>query len=96
SATYCPNGYEYLMQQIFENNANKTYIRNYRFTTPIVSQSEYGEDLRARFQAISAEVITCPADEFDAKYDALVAEYCAAGLDEIHAEKAKVYDAENP
>ncbi|MBQ3277908.1 MAG: extracellular solute-binding protein [Clostridia bacterium] len=95
SATYCPIGYEYLMKQIFDNNANKTYIRNYRFTTPIVSQSEYGEDLRARFQAISAQVITCPEAEFDTLYDQLVAEYCAAGLDEIHAEKAKVYDAEN-
>lgn len=95
SATYCPIGYEYLMQQIFENNANKTYIRNYRFTTPIVSQSEYGEDLRSRFQAISAQVITCSEEEFDTLYDQLVAEYCAAGLDEIHEEKAKVYDAEN-
>ena len=95
SATYCPIGYEYLMEQIFENNANKTYIRNYRFTTPIVSQSEYGEDLRSRFQAISAQVITCSEEEFDTLYDQLVAEYCAAGLDEIHEEKAKVYDAEN-
>ena len=95
SATYCPIGFEYLMQQIFENNANKTYIRNYRFTTPIVSQSQYGEDLRSRFQAISAQVITCPAEEFDTLYDQLVAEYCAAGLDAIHEEKAKVYDAEN-
>ena len=83
------------MEQIFVNNANKTNIHNYRFTTPITSQSEYGEDLRARFQAISAQVITCPADQFDALYDQLVAEYCAAGLDEIHEEKAKVYDAEN-
>ena len=95
SATYCPKGFEYLMEQIFENNANKTYIRNYRFTTPIESQAEYGEDLRARFQAISAQVITCPEDQFDALYDELVKEYCAAGLDEIHAEKARVYDAEN-
>ena len=95
AATYCPNGFEYLMEQIFANNANKNYIHNYRFTTPIVSQSEYGEDLRARFQAISAQVITCPADQFDTLYDQLVAEYCAAGLDEIHEEKARVYDAEN-
>jgi hypothetical protein len=95
AATYCPIGYEYLMQQIFENNANKNYIHNYRFTTPIVSQSEYGEDLRARFQAISAQVITCPEEEFDTLYDSLVAEYKAAGLDEIHEEKARVYDAEN-
>jgi putative aldouronate transport system substrate-binding protein len=96
AATYCPIGYEYLMDQIFENNARKTYIHNYRFTTPIVSQSTYGEDLRTRFQAISAEVIKCPADQFDTLYDSLVAEYVAAGLDEIHAEKAAVYDAENP
>ena len=95
AATYCPIGYEYLMEQIFENNARKNYIHNYRFTTPIVSQSEYGEDLRARFQAISAQVITCPADQFDTLYDSLVAEYKAAGLDEIHEEKARVYDAEN-
>ena len=79
AATYCPIGYEYLMDQIFENNANKTY----------------GEDLRARFQAISAQVITCPEEEFDTLYDSLVAEYKAAGLDEIHEEKARVYDAEN-
>ncbi len=95
AATYCPNGYEYLMDEIFENNARKNYIHNYRFTTPITSQSEYGEDLRARFQAISAQVITCPADQFDTLYDSLVEEYKAAGLDEIHAEKARVYDAEN-
>jgi ABC-type glycerol-3-phosphate transport system substrate-binding protein len=95
AATYCPNGYEYLMAQLLENNANKTYIRNDRFSPPITSQSEYGEDLRARFQAISAQVITCPADQFDTLYDELVKEYCAAGLDEIHAEKAQVYDAEN-
>ena len=33
--------------------------------------------------------------EYDSLYDELVKEYCAAGLDEIHAEKARVYDAEN-
>ncbi len=95
AATYCPIGYEYLMDQIFENNARKTYIMNYTFTTPITSQSEYGEDLRARFQSISSQVITCSVEEFDALYDKLTAEYVAAGLAEIHEEKAKVYDAEN-
>ncbi|MBQ8161449.1 MAG: extracellular solute-binding protein [Clostridia bacterium] len=96
SATYCPIGYEYLMQEIFEGNALKTYIHNYRFTTPIKSQSEYGEDLRARFQSISAQVITCPTDQFDSLYDSLVADYVKAGLEEIHQEKAEVYDLENP
>ena len=96
AATYCPIGYEYLMDQIFENNARKTYIHNYRFTTPIQSQAEYGEALRTQFQAISAQVITCPEEEFDTLYDKLVADYVASGLQEIHDEKAKVYDAENP
>ena len=95
AATYCPIGYEYLMEQIIANNANKTYIHNYRFTTPIESQAKYGEELRAMFQAISAQVITCPEEEFDELYDSLVAEYVAAGLEEIHEEKAAVYDAEN-
>lgn len=94
-ATYCPIGYEHLMQQIFENNARKTYIMNYTFTTPIEAQSEYGEDLRARFNNIAAQVITCPAEEFDALYDKLVADYVAAGLEEIQQEKAAAYDAEN-
>lgn len=96
SATYCPNGYEYLMEEIFNYNSQKTYIMNYQYTTPIVSQSEYGETLRTMFQSIATEVITCPVEEFNATYDRLLADYCAAGLDEIHAEKAKVYDAENP
>ena len=95
AATYCPNGFEYLMEQIFANNANKTYIHNYRFTTPIKSESEYGEQLRAMFQEASAQLITCPAEEFDALYEKIVAEYRAAGLDAIHEEKAAVYDAEN-
>ena len=96
AATYCPNGYEYLMEEIFNYNATKTYIMNYQYTTPIASQSEYGETLRTMFQSFATDVITCSPDEFDAKYDALLADYCAAGLDEIHAEKASVYDAENP
>lgn len=95
SATYCPIGYEYLMEEIFQYNSLKNYIMNYRYTTPIVSQSEYGETLRTMFAAFATDVITCSVDEFDAKYDALLADYMAAGLEEIHAEKASVYDAEN-
>ena len=95
AATYCPEGFEYLMEQIIANNANKNYIHNYRFTTPIESQTKYGEQLRVMFQDASAQLITCPEEEFDALYEKIVADYCAAGLDAIHEEKAAVYDAEN-
>lgn len=96
AATYCPTGYGYLMEQIYAYDELKTYITNYRFSSPIESQSEYQATLKEMFQSMATELIMCDPDEFETLYAQCSQEYLDAGYQEILDEKEAVYMAENP
>lgn len=96
AAAYCPTGYDYLMYEIYDYEAQKTYLTNYRFSSPIESQSEYQATLKEMFQSMSTELIMCAPEDFDALYARLAQEYLDAGYQEILDEKSEVYDLENP
>ncbi|MDR0395713.1 MAG: sugar ABC transporter substrate-binding protein [Oscillospiraceae bacterium] len=61
------------------------------FSTNIDSVSEYAGDLKAKFQEYATALVKCDPEEFDALYEKYVAEYKAAGYQEIMDERLAAY-----
>lgn len=93
--TYVPAGYEYLIDEIYENKEKSKDVlyEDTLFSVPINSLSEYKADLLTKWQTYQTDLVTCDPAEFDAKYEAYCKEYLAAGYQEILDEKKEAFEA---
>ncbi|MBS5586707.1 MAG: extracellular solute-binding protein [Clostridiales bacterium] len=65
----------------------------YDFGRTIVSEAEYGASLNEKIGELRVKAITCASEEFDATYDALLAEFLNMGGQEVIDEKTAAYEA---
>lgn len=93
--TYVPEGYEYLIDEIYEKAAaNKPYTyEDTLFTTPIASLSTYKADLLEKWKTYFTDLVTCKPEEFENKYNQYTTEYLNAGYQSILDEKTEAYEA---
>jgi len=89
-----PAGYEKLIEDA-NNYANKDMplgVVTPIFTKTVASTAEYAADLKVLWQTAYVDCVTCPTDQFEAKYAKYCKDYLAAGYQEILDEKQKLID----
>ena len=65
------------------------------FTVTINASTDFGASVKNKQAKFLTDVITCPADQFDAVYDAAIADTLNAGADKIMEEQREAYKAGN-
>ena len=92
--TYAPEGFEYLIQDSYDNYQEiKEYAyTDFLFDRSLESLSTYTETLKSKWEVIQVDLITCKPEEFESKYEAACKEYLDAGYQEVLDEKTAVYE----
>ena len=65
------------------------------FTVPIQASTDYAAEVSNRQGKFLTDVITCKPEDFDATYDAAIADIIAAGADKIVEEQRQAYQDGN-
>lgn len=92
--TLAPAGYENLIKDSYKyaNDNAKYGVVTPIFTKTVASVSEYSADLKSMWKQFYVDLVTCPADQFEAKYQKYSKEYLDGGYQKILDEKQKLID----
>lgn len=92
--TFAPAGYEYLIQQSYDNfqKTKADLYPDFIFTKPVTSLASLGETLKSKWQVSVTTLTNCKPEEFEAKYEAACKEYLDAGYKQVLEEKKALYD----
>lgn len=90
--TLAPAGYEDLIKDSYKyaNDNAKYGVITPIFTKAVTSVAEYSADLKAMWKSFYVDLVTCPADQFEAKYTKYSKEYLDGGYQKILDEKQKL------
>ncbi|MGN0182340.1 MAG: extracellular solute-binding protein [Candidatus Ornithomonoglobus sp.] len=93
--TYVPDGYEYIIDEIYEKAEACASVRyeDTLFTRPVKSSAVYKEELEKKFKEYKIDLITCPPEQFEAKYSEYCKNYLEAGYQKVLDEKKKMFDS---
>ena len=92
AATRSPEGFTYLMEDVFKIQKANKQVPDFLFDKPITSMTKNSQTLKQKYEEATTKLIMAKPADFDKLYEQLSKDYLSSGYQEVLDEKKKIFN----